>query len=55
MTTQGLEHIILALTEARSELMKEPKPMILERVQEAIVLCREDIARKKEKEARENN
>ncbi len=52
MTKQGLEHCIHALTDARGVLMTmDRKPvMTLERVQEAIVLCREDIKRKEEKE-----
>jgi hypothetical protein len=48
MTTQGVEHIIFVLTECRSEFMKRPDPMLLERIQEAIVICREEIVRKKE-------
>jgi hypothetical protein len=58
MTKQGLEHCIHALTNARSVLMTLGRKMqtgsipvmTLELVQEAIVLCREDIKRKEEKE-----
>jgi len=50
MTIQGAEHIINALLAARKELMDRPDPMLMERIQESIVLCREEIAKKKEKE-----
>ncbi len=57
MTKQGLEHCIHALTNVRSVLMTLGRNwpgsipvMTLELVQEAIVLCREDIKRKEEKE-----
>ena len=50
MTTKGLEHIIFVLSELRSKHMQDKDPMIMERIQEAIVLCRKDIAKKKEQE-----
>jgi hypothetical protein len=50
MTITGAEHIIGVLTEVRHEKMYNPDPMFMERLQEAIVICREEIARKKEKE-----
>ena len=50
MTVKGLEHIIFVLTELRTKHMQDNDPMIMERIQEAIVLCREDIARKKEQQ-----
>lgn len=49
MTTQGLEHIIFTLTTVRTKMMDKPDPMIMELIQECIVLCREDIAKKTEK------
>lgn len=48
MTIKGLEHVIFVLTECRTKFMSNPDPMIMERIQEGITLCREDIARKKE-------
>ncbi len=49
MTTQGAEHIIEVLKQIRVKLMDNPDPMLMERLQECIVLCREELARKKEK------
>ena len=50
MTTQGAEHIINTLQNVRKALMDQPEPMLMERIQESIVLCREEIVRKQEKE-----
>lgn len=49
MNNQALEHCIYVLTECRSKLMQNPDPILMERIQEAITLCRECIARRKEK------
>lgn len=49
MTEKGAEHIIEVLKQIRVRLMNSPDPMLMERLQECIVLCREEIARKKEK------
>ena len=48
MTLQGLEHIIYTLTTLRTKMMDKPDPMVMELIQESIVLCREDIAKKEE-------
>ena len=50
MTQQGAEHIIEVLQEIRKRLIQSsPDPMLMERLQECIVLCREEVVRKKEK------
>jgi len=48
MTEKGLEHVIYVLTECRTKMMHKPEPMAMERIQEAITLCREAIARKRD-------
>lgn len=50
MNNQAIEHIIFVLTECRSQLMEKPDPMTMERIQEAITLCRHCIATRKERE-----
>jgi len=49
MTAQGAKHIIDVLVEVRSKLMQNPDPILMERIQESVVLCREEIAKKQEK------
>lgn len=49
MTIQGAEHIIEVLKEVRKKMMENPDPILMERIQECVVLCREEVARKQEK------
>lgn len=49
MTIKGCEHIIEVLKEIRKKMMDDPDPILMERLQECVVLCREEICRKLEK------
>jgi len=49
MTQQGAEHIIEVLQQIRKKMIDSTDPMLMERIQECIVLCREEVIRKQEK------